>query len=56
MPPKILFELNREIKMPQNKVSQTKRGIKLPQKKPLKTHLWKSNATCVEAHKKNCPN
>ena len=43
MPPKILFEFNREIKMPQNKVSQTERGIKLP-KKPLQTHLWKSKS------------
>lgn len=43
MPPKILFELNREIKMPQNKVSQTERGIKLPQKNLYKLIFGKAS-------------
>ena len=41
MPPKLIFELCHEIKMPQNKVCRPKREIKMPRKKPLKTHLWK---------------
>ena len=39
MPPNILFQLNREIKMSQNKVSEQNCDIKMPRKKPLKAHL-----------------
>ena len=36
IPSKILFKLNRKIKMPQNKVSPPKHKIKKATKKPLK--------------------
>ena len=41
MPLKILFQLNREIKVTQNIVFETNRKIKMPQKrkKKEKTHL-----------------
>lgn len=45
MLPKTLFQFNRQIKMPQNKVHRPKYKINIPQRKPLKTYLWTGNGT-----------